>query len=215
MPDLNFEVEAVAAKPFAAAPMLGFQLRVVNKGTEPIQAVILRCQIQIEPTRRRYTAQDQERLVDLFGEASRWGHTVRTLLWTHASVVMPAFNGSAVCELPVACTFDFNVAATKYLYGLEDGAVPVCLQFSGTVFYENSNAALQAAPISWNQEARFEFPIQVWREMIDLYYPDTAWLCLRREAFDRLYRYKIKNMIPTWEETLERFSRAAAEVAHG
>jgi hypothetical protein len=215
VPDLSFEVESVSAIPFAAAPTLGFRLRVANNGGESIQTIILRCQIQIEPARRQYTRQDQERLLDLFGEIGRWGQTVRTMLWTHASVVVPPFRGSVVCELPVACTFDFNIAATKYFYGLEGGTVPICLQFSGTVFYVNGDGALQAAPISWNQEARFEFPIKVWKEMIDLYYPDTAWLCLRRDVFDRLYRYKVQNMIPTWEEALERFSQAAVEVAHG
>ena len=212
MPSLSFEVQDVAAIPFAAAPMLGFQLRVSNRGGESIQAVTLRCQIQIEPARRRYTPRDQERLVDLFGEVSRWGQTLRTMLWTHASVAVQAFTGSTTCELAVPCTFDFNVAATKYFYGLEDGVVPVCLQFSGTVFYLNETGSLQASPISWSQETRFELPIQVWKEMIELYYPETAWVCLRRDVFDRLYRYKVENMIPTWEETLERFAAAVPEV---
>jgi hypothetical protein len=214
VPDLRFEVHDVAALPFAAAPMLGFQLGISNRGGESIQAVNLRCQIQIEPARRRYTAQDQERLLDLFGEVSRWGQTLRTLLWTHTNVTVPAFTEQTVCELPVACTFDFNVAATKYFHGLEEGSVPLCLQFSGTVFYLNETGSLQASPISWNEETRFELPIKAWKDMIELYYPDTAWICLRRDVFDRLYRYKIENMIPTWEEVVERFMSAVPEVAH-
>jgi uncharacterized protein DUF6084 len=213
VPSLSFHVESVAAIPFAAGPMLGFQLRISNRGGEPIQAVSLRCQIQIEPTRRRYTQRDQERLLDLFGEVSRWGQTLRTLLWTHANAAVQAFTESTVCELPVLCTFDFNVAATKYFHGLEDGTVPLCLQFSGTVFYVNETGSLQASPISWNEETRFELPIKAWKEMMDLYYPDTAWVCLRRDVFDRLYRYKVEHMIPTWEEAVERFATVAPEVA--
>jgi hypothetical protein len=215
VPDLSFEVERVSAIALAATPMLGFYLRIANSGLEAIQAVTLRCQIQIEPTRRQYTARDQQRLRDLFGETSRWGQTLRTMLWTHASVVVPSFQENTVCELPVPCTFDFNVAATKYFYGLEEGAIPLCLQFSGTVFYVNQDGALQAGPISWNRETRFELPVKIWKTMIDQYYPDSAWLCLSRDVFDRLYRYKIENMIPTWEEALERLAPPVAEVAHG
>lgn len=214
MPSLKFEVQGVAAIPFAAAPTLGFRIRVSNQGDESIQAATLRCQIQIEPTRRRYMPADQERLLDLFGEVSRWGQTLRTMLWTHAIFTVQAFTQSTVCELLVPCTFDFNVAATKYFHGLEDGNVPLRLQFSGTVFYVNETGSLQASPVSWNEETRFELPIKVWKEMIELYYPDTAWLCLRREVFDRLYRYKVANMIPTWEEAVERFAAAVPEVTH-
>ena len=215
MPDLSFAVEAVTAVPFAAEPTIAFRIRVTNSGPESIQAVVLQSQIQIEPTRRRYTPQDRECLLDLFGEVSRWGQTLRTMLWTHASVTVPSFVGNTACELFVPCTFDFNVAATKYFYGLEEGAVPVCLQFSGTVFYVNQEGALQTAPVSWNQETRVDLPVQVWKEMMDTYYPGTAWLCLRREVFDRLYRYKVDNMIPTWEQTMEQASPAVNEAAQG
>ncbi len=214
MPDLSFEVEAVTAVPFAAVPSIAFRIRAANSGSEVIQTVVLRCQIQIEPARRRYTAQDQKRLSDLFGEVSRWGQTLRPMLWTHAIAVIPSFQGSIASELSVPCTFDFNVAATKYFYGLEEGAVPVCLQFSGTVFYLNDGGALQTAPLSWNQEARVDLPVQVWKDMMDAHYPATAWLCLRRDVFDRLYRYKVDNMIPTWEEAMEQFSLAATGTAH-
>jgi hypothetical protein len=44
----------------------------------------------------------------------------------------------------------------------------------------------------------------VWREMMDSYYPNTVWLNLRRDAFERLYQYKTKHGIPTWEQALER-----------
>ena len=94
----------------------------------------MRCQIQLEVTRRRYTAEDQEKLRDLFGEPDRWGQTLRNLLWTHVNVNVPPFQETTVVDLPVPCTFDFNVAATKYFHGLGDGEVPLCLMFSGTVF---------------------------------------------------------------------------------
>ena len=100
---------------------------------------MLRCQIQIEATRRHYTAEEEARLRDLFGEPERWGQTLRAMLWTHADLGgarrSPARPST---ELPVPCTYDFNVAATKYFYGLEQGEVPLDFLFSGSVFYEDA-----------------------------------------------------------------------------
>ncbi len=46
-------------------------------------------------------------------------------------------------------------------------------------------------------------PVQVWRDMMEAYYPNGAWLCLHQDAFDRLYQYKVRHGIPTWEQVLE------------
>ena len=205
MPDLSFEVEKAEAVAFAAAPLLAFKLRISNRDAEePIHTIALRCQIMIDTARRGYRGEDQERLRDLFGEPERWGQTLRPMLWTHTSVVVPSFTGGTVVELPVPCTFDFNVAATKYFAGLADGEVPLNLQFSGTVFYVAESGALQVAQIPWEKEARYRLPVLVWNQMMDIYYPNTAWLCLRRDVFDRLYRYKVRHGIPTWEQAIER-----------
>jgi hypothetical protein len=204
VPDLSFVVEGVEVTSNAAAPTLGFRLRLTNAdAAEVIHTVVLRSQIQLLVARRRYSATDQERLRDLFGEPERWGQTLRTMLWTHASVVVPQFTGSVSTMMPVPCTFDFNVAATKYFEGLDGGEVPLQLMFSGTVFYESEDGGLRVAPISWDKEARFQLPLAVWKEMMDVYYPHSAWLCLRRDVFDRLYLYKVRHGIPTWEEALE------------
>ncbi len=212
MPDLSFQVEQAEAVPFAVAPLLMFKLRVTNPDPEQIiHTVALRCQLQIEVSRRRYTPEDQERLRDLFGEPERWSQTLRNLLWTHASVVIPPFQGSAVVDLPIPCTFDFNVATTKYFSGLSEGELPLLFQFSGTIFYANSEGALQVVPISWDKEARFNLPLRSWTAMMDTYYPNSAWLCLRRDIFERLHRHKIENGIPTWEQTLESVLPAVEE----
>jgi len=204
MPDLNFEVEKCEVLPFAAVPVLVFKLRVTNRrADEPIHNVMLRCQIQMEVTRRRYSVEDQGRLLDLFGEPERWGETLRNMLWTHASAVVSPFTGSTLVDIQVPCTFDFNVAATKYFAGLDDGEVPLAFLFSGTVFYEAGDGRLQVTQIPWDREARYRLPVAVWKEMMDIYYPNTAWLCLRKDVFDRLYQYKVRNGMPTWEQVLE------------
>src|SRR5690242_427767 len=131
MPDLHFQVLRAEAPAFAAAPLLILKLRVDNDvADEPIHSVALRCQIQIAATRRHYGPRDQARLTELFGEPDRWSQTLRSLLWTHTSAVLPPFTGCAEVDLPVPCTYDFNVAATKYFYALEDGDLPLLLLFS-------------------------------------------------------------------------------------
>jgi len=205
MPNLDFSVESAAAVSFAASPLLSFKLRIRNDNeSERIQSIALRCQIQIEPTKRKYTANEQAQLLELFGEPERWGRTLRSMLWTHASAMVPPFQSETIIDLPVPCTFDFNIAATKYFAGLEDGVVPLMLMFSGTVFFERTEVGLQVEQISWDKEAHFKLSVSTWREMMDHYYPNTAWLCLRRDVFEKLARYKAENSIPTWDQTLER-----------
>lgn len=214
VPDLSFVVEAVEALTYAASPRLVFKLRVEDAGGRaPIHSIALRCQIQIEATRRRYDAQDHERLLDLFGTPERWSRTVRAMLWDHVSVVVRPFTGSTLVDLPVPCSFDFNVAGTKYFYALEDGEVPLAFLFSGTVFYAAEQGGMQVAQIPWDVEARFRLPVRVWKEMMEHYYPNSAWLSLRKDVFDRLYRYKARRGLPTWEETLDSLLAAAEQDA--
>jgi hypothetical protein len=204
MPDLNIQVEDAYVIPYSAAPSLAFKLRVINQpAIELVHTIVLRCQIQLEVTRRAYSTEEKARLKDIFGEPERWSRTLRNVLWTHANVVVPEFKESTVVDLPVPCTFDFNVAATKYFAGLEEGVVPLCLMFSGTVFYAAPDGLLQVSPISWQMETKFRLPVKVWRDMMDAYYPNTAWLCLHRDSFNRLNHYKTQHGIPTWEALID------------
>ncbi len=214
MPDLDFQVETVEAVPFAAAPLLNFKLKITSANPDDlIQTVALRCQINIEPTRRQYKPDEQENLRDLFGESDRWNQTLKPLLWTHTSTVVAPFQNMTTADLPVNCTFDFNVAATKYFAGLDAGEIPLILLFSGTCFYENEEGFTNIAQISWSKETRFRLPVEVWRQMMDSYYPNSAWLNLPRETFDKLQKYKTRNGIPTLESALEKLlSREESEM---
>jgi hypothetical protein len=210
MPELNIQVENVSVVPYAAAPTLACKLRVTNQpAAELIHTIVLRCQIQLEVTRRTYTPEEKKRMQDIFGEPDRWSRTLRNLLWTHASVVVPEFRDTTLVDLLVPCTFDFNVAATKYFAGLDAGDVPLILMFSGTVFYAEADGFLQVSPISWQMEAKFRLPVKVWRDMMEAYYPNSAWLCLRRDVFDRLNQYKTEHGIPTWEALIESLISAS------
>jgi hypothetical protein len=212
MPDLAFAVQGVEAVPFCATPTLGVALRVTNPAGERVHAVALDCQVRIDAHRRRYTDAEQQRLSELFGEPARWSQTLRSLLWTHAHTSVPPFEGEATVQLPLPCTADFNVLAGKYFHALEGGTVPVGLLFSGTVFYAGATGALTVSRIPWSAEAELDLPVSTWHELIDLYYPNTAWLTLRRDAFDRLQAYRLRRGLPTWEQALEELLAAAEGV---
>ena len=211
MPDLQFQVEAADATPNATTPQITFKVLATNVEPGTIHSIALRAQVQIEPIRRRYSAAQQESLRELFGEPERWSKTLQALLWANVSVAVGPFTGSTVIDIGVPCTFDFNVAVTKYIYGLENGEIPTSLLFSGTVFYAGQTG-LQVAQIPWDRSANYRLPVQVWRQMMDVYYPNTAWIALRRDVFDRLYQFKSRHGIPTWEQTVERILGATAEM---
>lgn len=208
MLDLDFDIEGAEPERAAAAPLLLFKLRVrepvaVGRQPTPVHAALLRCQVRIEPARRRYEPAEQDRLRDLFGTPDRWGQTVRPMLWAHTSVTLRPFTGEAVAELPVPCSFDFSLAATRYFDALEDGDVPLCFLFSGTVFYQGGHGGLHVAQVPWEKEAYFRLPAATWKALMDLHYPDCGWLCLRKDVFDRLSRFRSGRGLATFDQALE------------
>lgn len=208
MPELDFAITEAQAVPYAAAPTLRFGLQIRNTpADETIQSIMLHVQVRIEPRRRHYDAAAERALLELFGEPARWGDTLRSFLWTHATVLVPRFTGSSVTDLPIACTYDFDVAAAKYFHALADGEIPLLFLFSGTIFTASAAGGVQIAQIPWEKEATFRLPVARWKELMQRYFPNSAWLRLRRDVFDQLYRYKAANAHPTWEAALEALLR--------
>jgi hypothetical protein len=205
MPELYFQIEGAEAVPHAATPLIALKLRITNfPATETIHAITLRCQVQIEPAKRRYVPNEQEKLLDLFGTPERWARTVKPLLWMNTSIAVPRFTGELLVDLELPCTFDFNVAATKYFHALNSGDIPVAVMFSGTLFYEGSNGALQISQVPWDRECIYRLPVSVWKEMMEMHHPNSAWLCLRRDTFEQLYNYKVRHGLPTWEQAIAK-----------
>ncbi|MBV9734684.1 MAG: hypothetical protein JO209_02155 [Acidisphaera sp.] len=211
MVDLDFAVEGAEVEPHAAAPLLRFALRVTNRTPAiSVENVDLRCQIRIEPARRPYAANEADRLSELFGARERWGDTLKSLLWTHAAVAVPRFASEIRVDLPVPCSYDFNIAATKYFHGLASGTVPLALLFSGSVFYRDEEDRLQIGQIAWSKEAGHRLPVAVWRAMMDRYYPGVVWLDLGDDVFERLYAFRRRHGFATWDRTLEALLADAA-----
>jgi hypothetical protein len=205
MPDLNFQVTGIEPSARGLTPLLHFNLVVSNQPpTEQIQAIMVQAQIQIQAAQRPYNDAEKERLEDLFGTPDRWGQTLRNRLWVHANATVRPFLGSTETVLPVQCTYDFNVIATKYFYALEGGEVPLLFLFSGTIFYAGPGGGLQVQQISWDQECVYRMPVKVWAELMNHHYPNSAWLSLGRDVFDKLTTFKRRHGLLTWDQTIER-----------
>ena len=203
MIDLDFAVEEMRVERHTASPLLMCVLRVTNRTpTIQVRNVMLRCQIRIEPNRRHYGPREHETLIELFGLKERWGETLRGFLWTHTDALIPAFDDDCTIDLPVPCSYDFNVAATTYFHGLEDGEVPLSLLFSGTIFYADPDGRLQIEQIAWSKEATYRLPVTVWHAMMAHYYPNGMWLCLGKDVFEGLLRYKRTHGHPTIDRAL-------------
>jgi hypothetical protein len=202
--DLAFEIIGAHPEPFAISPLLALRMRVSEGSGVVVHAITLRAQIQIEPQRRRYAAEESEHLLELFGAPERYGDTLRLLLWNFVSATVLAFEGSAEFDLLVPCSYDFDVAANKYLRALSSGEIPLVVQFSGTVFVRGTDGAVAAERVPWTCEARYRLPVAAWRATMDAYFPNAAWLRIDRETFDELYRYKQRGGFPTWEAAIAR-----------
>jgi hypothetical protein len=198
MADLVFDCVGAAADQYAAAPSLTLRLRISDTSGERTDAIALRCQIRIEPGRRRYSGDEAARLHDLFGDTGRWADTVKPLQFCMISTMVPGFTGSTTVDLPVPCTYDMEIAATKYFHGLTDGVIPLLLLFSGTVFAV-SDGRLSVQQVPWSKETSYGLPVAVWRETIDVHFPNSAWLPVRKDTLDALGRYKSRHALPTWD----------------
>lgn len=189
MSDVTLAVLAVAPEPYAVTPLLMARLGIAAIGDEPVHAIALRCQVRIEPLRRGYTDDEAAALLDLFGSRERWSTTQHTFLWQHTSAMVPGFVGATQVELPLVCTYDFEVTAAKYLHALRDGSIPLQFLFSGTVFTKGrNNFAVQQIP--WDREDRYDLPVSVWRHLIELHFPNTGWVRLNHDTVDALVAYK-------------------------
>lgn len=199
MPDVSFNITDARSASSGMTPLMVFDLRIENQPPdEYIQSILLQTQIRIESTRRRYSEAARERLVELFGPTEDWGRTLRDMLWTNESITVPAFTGGTNVELTVPCTFDMNIAAAKYFYGIDEGEIPLIFLFTGTVFY-SSGGRILIQRISWESECRYRMPVERWRELMDEHYPNSAWIYLDRDVFDRLYAYKQRNGFTSWD----------------
>jgi len=209
------------ARPAAqtASPAILFRVRIENLSETRIHTMALRCQVRIEPRGRRYARDEQGRLYELFGDVSQWERTLQSVTWAHATLIVPSFDRRIDVDLPVACTYDLEVASAKYLHAVRDGDVSLRFLFGGTVFSAPAHPAypappappaLQIEPVPWDLDTSFRMPASVWRAAVDQFFPGGGWVRLRRETIDRLQAFRGRHAVVTWDEAIDRLLQQAA-----
>ncbi|OQR66013.1 hypothetical protein B6E66_00135 [Streptomyces maremycinicus] len=201
MTAFSFTCTGVRADRYAAGPTLVFRLRVTAADGARVHALALRCQIRIEPGRRDYEQSEADKLADLFGERSRWGSTLQPVQFAQISLMVPGFTGETETDLVVPCTYDMDIAATRYLDALTTGEVPLLMLFSGTAF--TGDAGFRVEPVPWDREAAFRMPVAAWREMVEQHFPGCGWIRLPRDTMDALLAYRSRRALPSWDATLK------------
>jgi hypothetical protein len=210
--ELAFDCIGARAERYAVVPTLTLTLRISETSGQRVEAIALRCQIRIEPARRRYSEAEAERLDDLFGETDRWAETLKPLQLTTVTAMVPGFTGSRETELPITFTYDMEIGSTRYFSSLDAGEIPLLLLFSGTVFTV-VDGRIQVQQVPWSKEAAYRLPVTVWREAIDAHFPNSAWIKMSTETLEELRRFKTRHALPTWELTLQALLAQATDQA--
>jgi hypothetical protein len=201
IPELSFTVVDIAPEPYAAAPNLLARVRVGETTGERVHALALQVQVRIEPQRRRYDDTEEQALLDLFGDRTRFAQTLKPFPWLHVSTVAQGFTGSTKFDLVLPCTYDFDVKGTTYLHGLRDGDIPLLFLFSGTVFTRGSTG-FSVSAVPWDREARFRLPVGVWRDLMEAHFPGTEWLRMRRDTVEALARHRHARGLTSWDDVV-------------
>lgn len=210
MADLSIDVVDVRVEPYAAVPTLIWSLRLREATGVRVHTIALHTQVRIEAQRRHYGDPERSRLLELFGDTPQWGESLRPFLWTHLDTMVSGFDDETIVDMPMACSYDFEVAGSKYLHSLDDGEVPLLFLFSGTVF-TRGGTGFAAEMVPWHLESHYRLPVALWRQTMDRYFPGGGWLRLDRSTIDRLQRYRAEQAIPTWEQAIAALLKAAGE----
>jgi hypothetical protein len=210
--ELSFDCTGARADRYAAMPSLSLALRISETSGQRVEAIALRCQIRIEPFRRRYTGTEAERLDDLFGEPGRWTDTMKPMQLATVAVMVPGFSGSCETDLPIPFTYDLETGPARYFASLDAGEIPLLLLFSGTMFTV-AEGRIQVQQVPWSKEASYRLPVAVWREAIDAHFPNSAWIKMSRQTLEELQRFKSRRALPTWDSTLRALIALAPDAA--
>jgi Family of unknown function (DUF6084) len=202
VPQPEFEVVAAAHLAYAAAPTMVFSVKAHELGVLEIQSMSLSVQVMIDPARRGYDERARERLAELFGPPANWAPSTQGLNWARVAAAVPGFQRETVFGLEVPCTYDLEVAATKYFYALTDGVVPLSFHFYGTVFYCAPDGRLQMTPVPWSASTQFGMPVSAWQAMIAEHYPGGGWIRLSGPTLSALNAHRAARGL-TFDDTVQ------------
>ena len=181
----------------------------------PVHAIALRCQIRIEPQRRRYRTDETEDVWSSCSANPRSGASrCARSSWTHVATTVPGVHrrrprSTSRSRAPTTS----RSSGTRYFHSLADGEIPLLLLFSGTTFVAGDDG-LSVTPVAWHEEASYRLPVSVWQAMMDLYLPEPGWLSpSAARPSTRSLRFQAARALPTWDLVVERLLKEAGEAA--
>ena len=134
-------------------------------------------------------------------------------LWTHVSTTLAGFTGSTEVDLPVECTYDFEVAAAKYLHALAGRRDPAACCCSRAPCSPAATSGFAAEPVAWDREARLPAAGRgLARASWTCYFPDSGWLRVRRDDPRPAPAVQgRREALPTWDQAFEQLLKQAGE----
>ena len=182
VPTLAFAVTAAPLE-HAAVPTLRFTLRVESPAARRPLGPARRAGADRRAPARATTHAAHDRLFELFGAARRdWGTTLRTLLWTRTTLVVPAFDGPDGGR--PARPVHVRPRGRRRRATSTRSRTARCRSSScsaARVFYARPDGRLQTARLSWDQRGRVpRCRSRVWRETMDRHFPGTRLAAARQ-----------------------------------
>jgi hypothetical protein len=123
------------------------------------------------------------------------------------SALVPGFIGATSFALDVPCTYDLEIAASKYFYSLSGGEVPLSFLFNGMVLYAGDGDRLQVAQVPWSCTARWRMPVAAWKRLMAQYYPGGGWVRLQTETLDALAARKASRGLHSFDAVIAELLR--------
>ncbi|HEY4121822.1 MAG TPA: DUF6084 family protein [Byssovorax sp.] len=209
MAELGFRVLGAEPVLHGTSPLVSLRLEITTR--QPVRALSLRAQVQIEAARRRYEADEAARLAGVFCEGARFDDALRSLVWAHVHVAVPAFDARVEVDVLLPCSPDLRTERGTYLLAIDEGTIPVSLLFSGSIFYGDAGSALRIAPVAWSSEARFDLPAATCRAALAAHHGELALVALPKALVDRLQRARVRRALGGVDEALTALLDLAGE----
>ena len=216
MTSLSFSCPGVRTERYSLSPSLIFRVRIDEDEGAGVHAVALTTQIRVEPRRREYSDAEAERLMDLFGERSRWADTMQPMQFATVATMVPGFGGATEVDVTVPCTTDLEVAAGRLLRSPRRGrgAAAAAVQRHGL---RRSRRPLPAtrSPASPGAPRRRtgsrSGPGRRWSACTSRTAPGSA----GPATLDALIRYKNTHALPTWNHVMESLLTRSSPASPG
>jgi hypothetical protein len=200
--DPTFSVLGVAPVAHALTPTLRFDQHVSDPEGRAIHAIALSVAIRLDPARRTYDDATRERLVELFGAPERWAATTQPLHWATVHTLIAGFTGATSFTVDLPCSYDLEVAASKYLYSLPGGEVPLTFLYTGMVLYAGERDRLQVAQVPWSAMACWRMPVEAFRAVMAAHYPGGGWVRLQTDTLNALAERKAQRGDHSFDDTV-------------